>query len=180
MSQFEYLAVFLSIIFGISVTHILAGAVRSIYRKRADETHIVMTAFFFLVLILNWWVGFKWHDHLNWSFGQFLIIILWAVTHYIAAITLYPPQTSGASQPLEFRRNWFLWAFAISASMDIVLTWARGELFTPPVYLPFVGHYIVLSLVAIAVNKAAFHRWMAWYFLIVMLTWSFVVRRFLE
>jgi hypothetical protein len=36
MSEFEYLAVFVSIIFGISVTHILAGAIRSIYRAESS------------------------------------------------------------------------------------------------------------------------------------------------
>jgi hypothetical protein len=69
MSQFEYLAVFVSIVFGISVTHILAGVIRSIYRGRIDETHIVLTLFFFVVLILNWWTGYNWHDQEVWSFG---------------------------------------------------------------------------------------------------------------
>ena len=134
----------------------------------------------FVVLILNWWVGFKWHDHVNWSFGQFLVIIVWSVSHYIAAITLYPPQTTGISHPIEYRRNWFLWAFAATAVMDIVQTAARGELFTPPTYFPFVGHYVVFCLVAVFVNKPALHRWMAWYFLIITISWSFIVRGFLE
>ncbi len=30
MSEFEYLAIFISIIFGLSLTHILAGTLRSI------------------------------------------------------------------------------------------------------------------------------------------------------
>jgi hypothetical protein len=38
MSEFEYLAVFVSMIFGSSVTHVLAGAIRSIYREQIDET----------------------------------------------------------------------------------------------------------------------------------------------
>ena len=47
MSEFEYLAVIVSVIFGISVTHILAGVIRSIYRGQIDETHFVLTAFSF-------------------------------------------------------------------------------------------------------------------------------------
>ena len=62
MSEFEYLAVIISIIFGISVTHILAGVIRSIYRGQIDETHFVLTAFFFLVMILNWWTGYSWQS----------------------------------------------------------------------------------------------------------------------
>ena len=180
MSEFEYLAVFISIIFGISVTHILAGTIRSFYRGERDETHFVLTGFFFLVLILNWWTGMAWRDQAVWSLDLFMVIIVWSVTHYIAAITLYPPMSAGVEQPFEYRRNWFLWAFVAVASTDVLQTWARGDLFNPPIYLPFVLHYIVVSLVAIVINKSAFHRWMAWYLLVSTATWSFVVRRFIE
>ena len=38
MSEFGYLAVFMSIIFGISTTHILAGVIRSIYRGQKKRS----------------------------------------------------------------------------------------------------------------------------------------------
>jgi hypothetical protein len=44
MSEFEYLAVFMSIIFGISTTHILSGVIRSIYRGQLDQTHFIVVA----------------------------------------------------------------------------------------------------------------------------------------
>ena len=180
MTEFEYLAVFVSIIFGISVTHVLAGVIRSFYRGERDETHSVLTVFFFLVLILDWWTGFYWQDQETWTFDLVLIIILWSVAHYVAAITLYPPLSAGVEHPFAYRRNWFLWAFIGVASMDIVQTAARGDLFTPWTYLPFVSHYIVVSLFALALNKPGFYRWMAWYLLLSTTTWAFVVRRFLD
>ncbi len=179
MSKFEYLAVILSIIFGISVTHILAGVIRSVYRGKTDETHFALTAFFFLVMILNWWTGYSWQSQEVWSFDLFLVIILWSVSHYIAAITLYPPQAGGTEPPFEYRRNWFLWAFIGVASMDILQTAARGDVFSPWFFLPFVLHYIALALIAIFVNRPSLHRWIAWYFLLSVAVWSFVVRRFL-
>jgi hypothetical protein len=179
MSEFEYLAVFISIIFGISVTHILSGFIRSIYRGEKDQTHNVLTAFFFLVLILNWWVGFSWVDQEIWSFDKFLIIVIWSVTHYVAAITLYPPLSAGVEHPFEYRRNWFLWAFTSAVFMDILQTAARGALFKPWYYLPFVAHYAVVALLTIFINKAGMHRWVAWYLLVVTASWAFVVRRFL-
>ncbi len=180
MSEFEYLSVFVSIIFGISVTHILSGAFRSIYRGQVDQTHYVLTAFFFFVLILNWWTGFIWQKQEVWSFDLFLVIVIWSVSHYLAAITLYPPQAPGAEQPFDYRRNWFLWAFIGVGLMDIVVTAARGDLFTPWFYLPFVLHYVVVALVAIIVNKPAYHRWTSWYLLLSMVSWSIIVRRFLD
>lgn len=179
MSEFEYLAVFVSIIFGISVTHILAGAIRSIYRKDIDQTHFVLTAFFFLVMILNWWTGFSWSDQEVWSFDLFLVIIIWSVSHYIAAITLYPRQASGTEEPYEYRRNWFLWAFVGVVTADILQTAASGGLFSPWFYLPFVLHYVALSLLGIFVNRPLLHRCIAWYFLISIAIWSLLVRRFL-
>lgn len=179
MSEFEYLAVFVSIIFGISVTHILRGVIRSIYRGQIDQTHFVLTAFFFLVLILNWWVGFSWADQEIWSFDLFIVIVVWSVSHYLAAITLYPPLTAGIEHPFEFRRNWFLWAFVGLTIADIVQAAARGDVFTPWFYLPFVLHYTALSLLAIFVNKPSLHRGIAWYFLLSMVIWAFLVRRFL-
>lgn len=62
MNEFEYLAVFISIIFGISLTHVLAGAIRSIYRRKTDQGHFVWTLYVFLLMILNWWTGFSWRD----------------------------------------------------------------------------------------------------------------------
>ena len=180
MSEFEFLSVFVSIIFGISVTHIMAGVMRSFYRGERDETILVLTAFLFLVLILNWWISYTWRDEPIWSFERFLIIIIWAVSHYVAAITLYPPLASGDEQPFAHRRHWFLWAFFGITITDMLQAWAKGELLDPWYYLPFVSHYAVLSLIGIALRKPSFYRWMAWYFLLSMTLWSFVVRRFLE
>ncbi len=180
MTEFEYLAVFVSIIFGISVTHILAGTIRSFYRAEKDLTHYLLTIFFFLVLILNWWTGFSWGKQEVWSFDLFLIIIVWAVSHYVAAITLYPPQSAGIEQPFEYRRNWFFWAFIGLIATDILQAAASGGLFTPWFYLPFVLHFVAACLLAIFIKAAIFHRWLAWYLVIVIATWAFVVRRFLD
>ena len=180
MSEFEFLAVFISIIFGISVTQLMAGVMRSLYRGERDQTHFVMAAFLFLVLVLNWWMTFTWNDQAAWSFELFLIIIIWAMAHYIAAITLYPPLSSGSEQPFEFRRKWFLWAFIGIAITDILETWASGDLFEPWYYMPFVLHYAVLCGSGIVIQSARYHRIVAWYFLLSMATWAFVVRRFLE
>ena len=179
MSKFEYLAVFVSIIFGISVTHILAGLIRSIYRRQFEETLLVLTGFFFLVLILDWWTGYSWHRQEVWSYEQFLIIIVWSLTHYVAAITLYPPQTTEIDYPFEDRRNRFLWAFMGVAATDILQTAARGDLFTPKIYLPFVLHYVAVPLLAILINRPRLYRWTAWYLFLSIAIWSFAVRRFM-
>ncbi len=179
MSEFEYLAVFISIIFGISLTHILAGTIRSIYRKTAEESHLVWTFFILLVMILNWWTAYSWHDQPTWSFDLFVIIIVWSITHYLTAITLYPPQAAGSERPFEYRHDWFLWAWISIVLIDILQTVARGDVFSPWYYLPFVLHYALLAFVALIVRKPAYHRWLPWYYLVTLVVWSLIVRRFL-
>lgn len=179
MSEFEYVAVFISIIFGISVTHILTGVMRSFYRGERETTHLVLTAFMFLVLTLNWWTGFRWHDRETWSVDTFVIIIVWSVAHYVAAITLYPPLSSHVEQPFEYRIRWFLWAFIGIGLLDILQTWVLGSLFSPWYYLPYVGFLASLALIVVIVNRPEINRWAAWTFLVSMVGWTFIVRRFL-
>jgi hypothetical protein len=59
MSSFEFIVALMSIIIGLGVTNLLAGAGRAFYRRRQnpiDEVHIVFTAATLLLLVLRWWV----------------------------------------------------------------------------------------------------------------------------
>lgn len=179
MSEFEYLAVFVSIIFGISITHLLAGAIKSVYDDQVAHARVVMTVFFFMVLILNWWTLFFEHENVAWDLVVFTVVIIWSVTHYVAAITLYPPRSAHSQESYEFRPRWFLWAFIGVAITDILQTAARGSLFTEATYLPFVAHYIVATGIALAVNRRYTYQGIAWYLLIVTVLWAFGKRNLL-
>jgi hypothetical protein len=59
MDEFEFLAVFISIVVGLGVTHILYGLARLIHNRgqqRAAKLHFVWTLNVLLILLLNWWV----------------------------------------------------------------------------------------------------------------------------
>jgi len=87
MSEFEYLAVFISIIFGLGLTRILTGLIRSLYSGDFDQTRFVFAAYLFYGMLINWWTGFSWQSQQSWTFELYLVIILWSVAHYLAAIT---------------------------------------------------------------------------------------------
>jgi hypothetical protein len=89
MSEFEFLSVLVSIIFGFGLTHILRGSVTQIFRKQALDLRLAYAGFFVVVLVLNWWVFFSWRNNEVWSFEMFLVLVLWAISHYAVAITLY-------------------------------------------------------------------------------------------
>ena len=50
MTEFEFLSVMISIIFGIGLTHVLAGTMRYIYAGRATELRLVYSLFALFVL----------------------------------------------------------------------------------------------------------------------------------
>jgi hypothetical protein len=178
MTEFEFLSVMISIIFGLGLTHVLAGTMRYIYAGRATELRLVYSLFALFVLVLNWWVIFTWRGHADWSFEEFLVLVFWAISHYLLAITLYPPEEGGYTD-FEAHRRWFLWAFVGMAVLDISQTAMRGDLFRPWYYLLFVLHYMAAALIAIFVPSTTVQRVVSWWFLFSIVTWALVVRRFL-
>lgn len=59
MSSFEFIAALMSIIIGLGVTNLLAGAGRAFYRRKEnplDEVHLVLTVATLLLLVLQWWI----------------------------------------------------------------------------------------------------------------------------
>ncbi len=178
MSEFEFLSVLISIIIGLGLTHILTGLVRDIFAGRATENHVIYTIFVIIVLVLNWWVIFSWRNHPSWSFDAFLVLVSWAISHYVIAITLYPPKGSDSGH-FETHRHWFLWSLFAMTMLDIGQTAMRGDIFRPWYYLVFVLHISVLSAIGAVSKSDLFHRILGWWFLIGILTWALVVRRYL-
>src|ERR1700730_15347196 len=97
MSSFEFIAALMSIIVGLGVTNLLAGAGRAFYRRREnplDEVHIVLTIATLLLLVLQWWVTFKWNAEVAWTFDTFLVLTAGTVALYLLTVFLSPPDMS--------------------------------------------------------------------------------------
>ena len=185
MSSFEFISILMSIIIGLGVTNLLAGTGRAFYRRRQnpmDEVHVVFTAATLLVLVLNWWVAFKWNSEVVWSFDKFLALIVWTIALYMLTIFLYPPDLSQEEEHRgRFQRNraGYYSTFIAFCLLDIAQTAIRGDLFHPIWYVPFVGQYAVLAGGGLVAGRRGYDRFFAWYLLITLLIWSLVVRRYL-
>ncbi len=185
MSAFEFLAVLLSIIFGLGLTHLLSGVSRTIQRRRdnrPDGLHLVWSLNVFFVLVLNWWVAFSWNATAAWSFEVYVILILWSVSMYLLAVILYPPDLSlyEHSRALYFRnRRWFLGTLLLFLALDAAQSAVRGALFSPPLYLPFIAHHFILAGAGLWVRRPVYHWVYAVYFLVSMFAWALVFRRLL-
>ena len=185
MSEFEFISVLISLIIGLGITNLLAGAGRAFYRRRknpVDEVQMVLTASTLLILALNWWVTFSWRNETNWTFEKFLVLIVWTVSLFMMTIFLYPPDLSESEahrNVLEQNRTGYYGAFVSICVFDILQTAIRGDLFHPIWYLPLVGHYAAIAVLGLVFRRRSFDRFFAWYQLITVLTWSLLVRRFL-
>ena len=185
MSSFEFISILMSIIIGLGVTNLLAGTGRAFYRRRQnpmDEVHVVFTAATLLVLVLNWWVAFKWNSEVAWTFDKFLALIVWTIALYMLTIFLYPPDLSQEEEHRgRFQRNraGYYSTFIVFCLLDIAQTAIRGDLFHPIWYVPFVGQYAVLAGGGLVAGRRGYDRFFAWYLLITLLIWSLVVRRYL-
>ena len=185
MTEFEYLAVLVSIILGLGITHLLLGVGRMIHRRTdmaLDPVHSMWTFSAFIILILNWWVFFRSQSLSTWTFDVFFIVIAWAVLIYLMVVVLFPPGILGDEnygEVFERNRRWFLGLWVIFNFSDIGLTALRGDLMDPPLYLPFVLHFAVLGSIGMLVNSRRYHLFFAAYVLFISLVWALLVRRLL-
>src|SRR5205814_5496145 len=169
MSSFEFIAALMSIIIGLGVTNLIAGAGRAFYRRNEnplDELHIVLTLATLLLLALQWWVTFKWNTEVNWSFDKFLLLIVWTITLYMLTVFLYPPDLSEAEEHqarFERNRSGFYSSFIAMCLLDIVQAAIHADLFHPIWYLPYASHYTLLGAAGLCVRRRSYDRFIAWY-----------------
>lgn len=178
MSHFEFIAVFVSIIFGLAVTQVLSGAVFLLQRRELKDAHLGWTLFVLYVTTLNWWTFFPWVEQPVWSFADFSVVICWAIAHYIMATALFPSRTLEGYDFNE-RRHGILWAFIAAALLDAAQTGMRGALFDPWYYLVFIVYMVVATAAGLVTKIDIVHRVIPWFLLISMVTWAFVVRLFI-
>ena len=177
MSQFDFVSVFFSIVFGLGLSQLLIGLMNDVTRRRVTEEQWVYTAFALSNVILNWWVVFKWRRVEEWPYEVFFLLVVWAIALFGMTIALYPPGEQDVL-PFEQRKRIFLWAWLVFLGLDTIQIGTQGGLFSPWYLLPFIVHYAILAVLALHIRQPRFQRIAAWYFLVSVLLWSFVVRRF--
>lgn len=175
MSEFEFIAVFVSIIFGLSLTQILSGAVSLTQSRTLGINQLGWTLFVLYVLTINWWTFFPWSKNEVWTFGEFFVVMLWALGHYIMASALFPSR-SLEGYSFNDRRPLVLWSFLLAATTDVAQTAVQGTLFDPWYYLLFVLLLMGTTAVGLMTPNETVHRVIPWLLIVAMVVWSIVVR----
>ncbi|MEE4173611.1 MAG: hypothetical protein V2I57_05110 [Xanthomonadales bacterium] len=175
MSEFEFIAVFVSIIFGLSLTQILSGAVAQTQKRALGSDQLGWTLFCMYVLAINWWTFFPWSENEVWTFGEFFVVLIWALSHYFMASALYPSRSLEDYSFAE-RRPLVLWGFLFAASTDMAQTAVQGAFFEPWYYSVFVLFMMGTSAIGLLTSNEQVHRLTPWFLIMCMVAWSGIVR----
>ena len=179
MSSFEFIAVLLSIIFGLAIANLLSGVLEAFLRRELTDTRVAWSILVANILLVDWWVFFKWSDHTEWLFHEFLYLVIWATVHYLLAVALFPYKfLSGYSEKLQQR--FVLVALIVVAILDTGEKAVLGDLLDPW-YYPFIILFIVsFALLPLLVTKGWAMRFSGWILAVGVLLWSVFARSVLE
>lgn len=175
MSNFEFIAVLLSIIFALAIANLLSGMLQAFLKGELTDTRLAWSILVGNVLLLDWWVFFGWSDHADWRFHEFLYLAIWATFHYLMAVSLYPYQfLTEYSEKLQ--RKSVLVSFIVLVLLDIGEKVVGDSLFEPWYYLLMTLYIMLLLGTALVFDRPWIMRVVGWVLAISMLTWSIVVR----
>jgi hypothetical protein len=128
MSAFEFLSVGLSFVLGLGVTTVLLSVVR-LFRIRAtvrwDWIPLAWAVMIFVAQIQYWWGIFEFGGRSEWSFGDFLLLLIAALALFVASSVVLPEVEDVAEIDLTsyFSESgrWALVAFAGHVCLLVVV-----------------------------------------------------------
>ena len=178
MSKFEFIAVPLSIIFGLGLANLLSGMLQAFLRRELTDTRIAWSILVGNLLLVDWWLLFRWSDHVDWRFHEFLYLVIWATVHYLMAVSLYPYKFL-TEYSEELQRKFVLSSVLAAAVLDVGENFVRGNLFDPWYYLLMILYVVILAALPLVIAKPSIMRACGWILAVSLLVWSVVVRSML-
>lgn len=166
METFGHIKTVLSIILGLSITHVLKGNVKLIEhpgKYKPYWIHLLWGLYLFLLLIHFWW----WEIYLNniktWVFSQYFFLILYSTMYYVLCVLLFPDDIKDYPDYKTYfysRRKWFFGMLAVTFAADFVDTLLKGKEYLAHLHWEYPVRnitHVVLCLLAIKISKPKFH-----------------------
>jgi hypothetical protein len=175
MDKFEFIAVLMSVVFGLALTNLLSGMLRAFFKRELTDTRLAWTILVGNLLLTNWWVFFRWSDNEVWHYYEYLYLVGWATIHYLMAVSLYPYDFIDQYSE-ELQRKFLLFSVMGAAVIDMGETLVRGELFEPWYYPALIISILTLASLPLLFPRPAVMRACGWILAIGMLGWSLIVR----
>lgn len=166
MNAFEYISVLTSIIIGLGMAQLLLGVSRLIQdteNARPYWVHLSWVFTMFVYSVFWWWWEFNLNDIEVWTFGAYLLVILYAFLIFLICALLSPVKVSGYDGFEEYfyaKRAWIFGTFLAIQFVDIGVALIKGvDYFLELGALYYVGEVfiIVFSATAIVTRNKSFH-----------------------
>ncbi len=133
MTEFEYLAAFISIVAGLGVAQTLSGITRLIHGRRTmvvDYVHLFWTASLLIWLIVFWWFSFSLSGVESWSIGHLLFVLSYPALIYLLLALLYPtemPQDFNTRDHIDANRAWIFLTLLCLGGIELTDAWYKGK-----------------------------------------------------
>ena len=157
MTTFEYLAVLISIIVGLGITHLLGGIARFIHhpdRYKFFWIHLVWVWFVFLYMLAFWWAQLWMNRVEEWNSHLYAFLVLFSVLLYLLCVIITPPDSPNGLDLREYffsKRKWFFGVFLATLFVNLLDGLIKDQTSTP-MYFPF-----LLTLGALLTKNMKYH-----------------------
>lgn len=136
MEPFGYVMVLVSIIVGLSITHMLFGVGDFIDRRtdggdiRLGIAHSLWLGYVFVWTIQFWWFEYRFSElEPVWTWGLYLFLVGYAIALFLLAVILVPRSIGSVSdldRHFMRRRHWFYWVLLGATSIDVLDSLLKG------------------------------------------------------
>ncbi len=169
MDSFEYLSVFLSILLGLAVTHLVVGTV-SIIQERAITkvywVHLLWVANGLAYITQAWWFFNIWDGLESWSMSIFYLLFSYTLLLTAFVSLLFPIRGSVTDYRTYFYQN-FRWFFGIQflwLCLDVVEVTTKAATGLRPIpdgYFLLSVPLALFVLAAVFVKNPRYHAFLA-------------------
>ena len=168
--MFDYLAVLISVVLGLAITHVLTGVSAAINRRHhvpIDWLQLFWAVNVLAYVLAVWW-GMYWWKHLTvWTVQSFAFLTSYAIVLFLMASALFPGEAaSDAAGQGAFARNrrWFFGLLLAAHLIDIPETAAKqadGLRAVPPQYWIVAPVFILIAAIGLIGRRRTVHAALA-------------------
>lgn len=180
MTIFEHLSVFISIILGLAVVHLLGGISLILDKRTAARTygvHLMWTLNLLLVTVLMWLGNFALTAAPNVGVWHFLNLLAYAMAVYLMSGLLYPvrgPEVTDFREHFHANRARFCALgilFVVFDALDGVLEHYATGLAWNPFQFGTLAVFLGIFLIGMRTEGERFHRFAVGLFFLGLLGW---------
>ena len=179
--MFDYLAVLISVVLGLAVTHVLTGVSGAINRRHRVPVNWVQLFWGLNVLayVLAVWWGMYWWKHLSvWTVQEFAFLTSYAIVLFLMASALFPAEAArseGDDATFERNRQWFFGLLLAAHLIDIPETAAKqldGLRAIAPQYWFAGPAFIAIAIAGLLTRRRPVHAILAPAWLMVLVSYE--------